>query len=56
MGKFKDELKNIKAFLKEHSDEVIGDRIAKGIPLTKTQQNIYLSKSTKKKLVKNFKR
>ena len=56
MGKFKDELKKIEVFLKEHSDEVIGDRIAKGIPLTKMQQDIYLSKSTKKKLVKNFKR
>ena len=53
MGKFKDELKKIRAFLTEHSEEVISDRIAKGIPLTKTQQDIYLRKSTNKKLVKN---
>ena len=56
MGKFKDELKKIEAFLNEHSEEVIGDRIAKGVPLTKTQQDTYLGKSLKRKLVNNFKK
>ncbi len=55
-NKFINELRKIETFLYENSDEIIGYRIAKGIPLTKTQQDIYLRKSKKKKLVKNFKR
>ena len=56
MKKILDELEKFKAYLYVNSDEIIGNRIAKGIPLTKIQQDIYLSKSTKRKLVKNIKR
>ena len=51
----KTELEKLKQYFLELDKNTIGDRLAKGVPLTKAQQDIYIGKSPIRRKVKNFK-